>query len=44
MHDGSALTLDGAVAIMLVAAGSVGGDARTTPAERDALVEYLKSL
>jgi YVTN family beta-propeller protein len=44
MHDGSAATLDDAVGIMLTAAAKVGGKTDISPSERQALVEYLKSL
>jgi cytochrome c peroxidase len=44
MHDGSAATLDDAVSIMLVAAAKAGGNTDISASERQALVEYLKSL
>jgi DNA-binding beta-propeller fold protein YncE len=44
MHDGSAATLDQAVGIMIAAAGSAGGDTRISYSDRQALIEYLKSL
>jgi len=44
MHDGSAATLDDAVSIMLVAAAKAGGSTDISASDRQALVEYLKSL
>jgi hypothetical protein len=44
MHDGSAATLDQAVGIMIAAAGAAGGDTSISSSDRQALVEYLKSL
>jgi DNA-binding beta-propeller fold protein YncE len=44
MHDGRAATLDQAVGIMLVAASKVGGPTSISASDRQALVEYLKSL
>jgi DNA-binding beta-propeller fold protein YncE len=44
MHDGSAPTLDAAVGTMLVAAAKIGGQANISASDRQALVEYLKSL
>jgi cytochrome c peroxidase len=44
MHDGDALTLDDAVGIMLPAAAKAGGMANISVSDKQALVEYLKSL
>jgi DNA-binding beta-propeller fold protein YncE len=44
MHDGKAATLDQAVGIMLVPAHAAGGNTDLSPSDRQALVEYLKSL
>jgi hypothetical protein len=44
MHDGSAYTLDDAVGIMLKAAATAGGTTDISSSDRQALVEYLKSL
>jgi DNA-binding beta-propeller fold protein YncE len=44
MHDGSALNLDDAVDIMILAAAKVGGWKTITTSQKAALVEYLKSL
>jgi DNA-binding beta-propeller fold protein YncE len=44
MHDGSAATLGDAIDIMIVAAGKVGGAKSLTVDQKEALVEYLKSL
>jgi cytochrome c peroxidase len=44
MHDGSAATLDDAASIMLVAAAKAGGSTDISASDRQALVEYLKSL
>jgi cytochrome c peroxidase len=44
MHDGDALTLYDAIGIMLPAAAKLGGMANLSASDKQALVEYLKSL
>jgi DNA-binding beta-propeller fold protein YncE len=44
MHDGSSATLDDAVGVMLKAAAKAGGKIDISTSDRQALVEYLKSL
>ena len=44
MHDGSRVTLEDAVDTMILAASKAGGPATLSASDKQALVEYLKSL